>query len=430
MLPLLVLLLISPGVAGAQTPARPACAGSRTARRRPHKPRRAPSAPRSSNRKPPGTPARPTAPGPPHPAPAAARPRPRQPPHPEPEKPAEPRKGTATGLPLPRFAALRSEEVNFRTGPGMRYPIEWVYKRRDLPVQIEREFEVWRLVRDQEGIKGWVHQATLAPRRTRRGRPAASRCCGRPPTTTPRAVAKLKPGVIVRLRGCEAGSDWCQAQIGDYRGWLKRIRDLGHLPGRGDPMSETAPRAHHDLGGVQRFLCEPIDTEPHALTDFDREVDAIRQILGAKKVMSVDELRRGIEAIPEADYLRLVLLPEMDPLDRRQPVARGVITEAELRAGAGPMLSRRARRSACATTGRRLRGPCHIRTPHYLRGRSGTVVRHLGDFPNPEDLAFARPAPRLPLYHVAFEPARDLAGWRRRARSLVETVRALAGGAA
>ena len=37
------------------------------------------------------------------------------------------------------------------------------------------------------------------------------------------------------------------------------------------------------------------------------------------------------------------------------------------------------------------RGPCHIRTPHYLRGRSGVVERPLGAFPNPEDLAFARP---------------------------------------
>jgi nitrile hydratase len=52
------------------------------------------------------------------------------------------------------------------------------------------------------------------------------------------------------------------------------------------------------------------------------------------------------------------------------------------------------------------RGPCHIRTPHYLRGRQGAVVRHLGDFPNPEDLAFNRPAPVLPLYHVLFaQPA-------------------------
>src|SRR3954451_15828559 len=50
------------------------------------------------------------------------------------------------------------------------------------------------------------------------------------------------------------------------------------------------------------------------------------------------------------------------------------------------------------------RGPCHIRTPHYLRGAGGTVLGHLGDFPNHEDLAFARSAPLLPLYHVAFQP--------------------------
>jgi nitrile hydratase subunit beta len=49
-------------------------------------------------------------------------------------------------------------------------------------------------------------------------------------------------------------------------------------------------------------------------------------------------------------------------------------------------------------------GPCHIRTPHYVRGRSGTVVRRLGSFPNPEDLAFARPAQKHDLYHVAFDP--------------------------
>ncbi|WP_203070661.1 SH3-like domain-containing protein [Falsiroseomonas ponticola] len=50
-----------------------------------------------------------------------------------------------------------------------------------------------------------------------------------------------------------------------------------------------------------------------------------------------------------------------------------------------------------------LRGPCHIRTPHYLRGREGVVERPLGAYPNPEDLAFARPAARIPLYHVRFD---------------------------
>ena len=55
------------------------------------------------------------------------------------------------------------------------------------------------------------------------------------------------------------------------------------------------------------------------------------------------------------------------------------------------------------------RGPCHIRTPHYIRGMQGTVVRPLGRFANPEDLAFARPAPQRDLYHVRFD---QLAVWQ------------------
>jgi nitrile hydratase subunit beta len=48
-------------------------------------------------------------------------------------------------------------------------------------------------------------------------------------------------------------------------------------------------------------------------------------------------------------------------------------------------------------------GPVHIRTPYYVRGVTGKVVRHLGDFANPEDLAFARAADQRKLYHVRFQ---------------------------
>ncbi len=144
------------------------------------------------------------------------------------EKPAEQPKG-ASGLPLPRFAALRADEVNMRTGPGTRYPIEWVYKRRELPMEIEREFEVWRLVRDQEGVKGWVHQATLTGRRTVVVT-GAERPLRRTADDTAGPVAMLKPGVIARIRACPANGAWCEVQVGDYRGWLKRDEVWGVYP--------------------------------------------------------------------------------------------------------------------------------------------------------------------------------------------------------
>jgi len=171
---------------------------------------------------------------PPPKPPAAAPAAPALPPTPAPVEPpktaAADNKGSATNLPLPRYAALRSDEVNLRTGPGTRYPIEWVYKRRELPVEIQREFEVWRLVQDPDGIKGWVHSATLTGRRSFivTGADAALR---RDAQDGAAPVAILKPGVVGHIRACQANSDWCQVQVGDYRGYLKRSQFWGALPG-------------------------------------------------------------------------------------------------------------------------------------------------------------------------------------------------------
>jgi hypothetical protein len=100
-------------------------------------------------------------------------------------------------------------------------------------------------------------------------------------------------------------------------------------------MDKETARAPHDLGGVSKFMCDAVDTEPHALTDFDKQVDALRGILGAKQVMSVDELRRGIESIPEADYHRLSYYRRWIRSITDNLLRKGVITEAELRAALG-----------------------------------------------------------------------------------------------
>ena len=79
-------------------------------------------------------------------------------------------------------------------------------------------------------------------------------------------------------------------------------------------------------------MCESIDVEPHALTDFDKEVDALRGVLGMKRVMTVDELRRGIESIHEAEYHRLTYYRRWIRSITDNLLKKGIITEAELRA--------------------------------------------------------------------------------------------------
>ncbi len=49
--------------------------------------------------------------------------------------------------------------------------------------------------------------------------------------------------------------------------------------------------------------------------------------------------------------------------------------------------------------------PGHVRTPAYLRGKTGWVERTLGPFPNPEQLAYGLTAQSLPLMRVRFAMA-------------------------
>jgi hypothetical protein len=45
----------------------------------------------------------------------------------------------------------------------------------------------------------------------------------------------------------------------------------------------------------------------------------------------------------------------------------------------------------------------HVRTPSYIRGKTGVVERICGAFPNPEELAQMRDGlPAVPLYRVKF----------------------------
>ena len=58
----------------------------------------------------------------------------------------------------------------------------------------------------------------------------------------------------------------------------------------------------HDTGG--RPIDEPIDRTEHELEDWELLTDALVGALSRAGVMNVDELRRGIESMPPAEYER------------------------------------------------------------------------------------------------------------------------------
>lgn len=130
----------------------------------------------------------------------------------------------ATGLPLPRFVSLRASEINLRIGPGTRFPIDWVYRRPGLPVEIINEHDTWRQIRDHENTVGWVHMSMLS---SRRGVLIVGelRTLRRDPDDLSQPVAYLEPGVVGQLERCAQG--WCRVEVAGVSGWLSRHEVFG-----------------------------------------------------------------------------------------------------------------------------------------------------------------------------------------------------------
>jgi len=129
-----------------------------------------------------------------------------------------------SGMALPRFVSLKSDEVNLRTGPGTRYPIDWIYRRRGLPVEVVDEFEDWRRVRDHDGTLGWVHRFMLTSRRTV-VIVGGTRTLRREPAASAPGLAYLEAGVVANLKDCEAA--WCRIEAQGFDGWIHRSEVYG-----------------------------------------------------------------------------------------------------------------------------------------------------------------------------------------------------------
>ncbi|TDK35545.1 hypothetical protein E2F50_15045 [Rhizobium deserti] len=142
----------------------------------------------------------------------------------------------ASGLPLPRFVSLKSRKVNIRIGPSSDYAVSWMYMKAGTPMEIIQEYENWRRVRDAEGTEGWVNQALLSGERTALAAPWM-RGKGkdvyvnlrREPQTSAGVLAKLEPGVVLKISECNG--DWCHAEADGAKGWVSQGEIWGAYPG-------------------------------------------------------------------------------------------------------------------------------------------------------------------------------------------------------
>lgn len=124
-------------------------------------------------------------------------------------------------LPIPRFASIKSNEVNARAGPSIKSPIEWVFVKKGEPIEIVAEYEQWRQIIDIQGEGGWVHSSVLSGKRFVVIKGVKElQIIKDPSDLNPKLTAKLKPEVRCQLNKCK--DKWCKVKCKNVDGWIQK----------------------------------------------------------------------------------------------------------------------------------------------------------------------------------------------------------------
>ena len=136
-----------------------------------------------------------------------------------------------TGLALPRMVSLRSNMINARSGPGARYPISWVYRQKQAPVEIISEFELWRKIKDWKGSESWVHKSMLSEKRTVKIVSPGETNIYSSANYDSKVVAKAEEEVVGVIKKCPEGSDFCLINFEKtIDGWVAKKDLFGIYP--------------------------------------------------------------------------------------------------------------------------------------------------------------------------------------------------------
>ncbi len=136
-------------------------------------------------------------------------------------------RGPVTGLEMPRFVSMKAAEGYARRGPSSTHRIDWVFKRRHMPLLLVDEYGQWRRVQDQEGAGGWMHYSLLSGNRSVIVQPEVLDL-HRSPSRDARVSARLAAGVVAWLGDCADG--WCEVEVQGAEGWAEQAAFWGVVP--------------------------------------------------------------------------------------------------------------------------------------------------------------------------------------------------------
>lgn len=132
----------------------------------------------------------------------------------------------ASGYPLPRFMSLDDNITNMRTGPGLEYPIDWIYQKQDYPLKVIAEYGNWFKIIDIDGSTGWILRALLSLNRRAIIINGTQNLIKSPDEAT-KVTLTAEQDVLGTIMQCR--NNWCEMEIGGFKGWINSENIWGAL---------------------------------------------------------------------------------------------------------------------------------------------------------------------------------------------------------
>ena len=128
--------------------------------------------------------------------------------------------GEETGLEIPRYVSLKSNDANIRIGPSKNYPIKIKYILKNYPLKVLEEYEDWRKVEDFKNNIGWIHKSLISGTRTGIVLSKDNKNIELLNTLGGNVIGEMGNGNIINLEKCKI--DWCFVAAANFKGWMDK----------------------------------------------------------------------------------------------------------------------------------------------------------------------------------------------------------------
>ena len=115
------------------------------------------------------------------------------------------------------FLSLKKNKTNVRYGPGLDYPIKYIYRKANLPVKLIDKKENMRRVIFLDNNSGWIHRSQL--KRSNSIITLEEEILFKKPSNFSKPLARLEKGRLLVIKKCE--DNWCNIKTDNYTGWVK-----------------------------------------------------------------------------------------------------------------------------------------------------------------------------------------------------------------